>query len=114
MSDSNTLSLAEEQAFQLTQAAIQLDQSRAEGSADPGALTAALENNLTVWVSLRTVVSTESCTITEQAKQNLVRLAQFVADRTLTGEQPMSNETIDTLINVNLQISEGLLEGAKK
>jgi hypothetical protein len=46
-------------------------------------------------------------------KRNLRRLAQFVADKTLAGLESVTNETIDSFININLQISEGLLEGAK-
>ncbi|CAA7621385.1 conserved hypothetical protein [Candidatus Terasakiella magnetica] len=114
MSDQTNISLAEEQAFQLTQAAIQLDNARTEKAGNSSFLTAALNANLEVWIALRTIVTSEGCAITDQAKQNLVRLAQFVADRTLAGTDTVSDETIDTLINVNLQISEGLLEGAKK
>lgn len=114
MSQETSLSLAEEQAFQLSQAAIQLDQTRGERSNQVGPFAAALKNNLDTWVALCTIISHEDCTLSEDVKRNLRRLAQFVADKTLAGLDVITSETIDSFININLQISEGLLEGAKK
>ncbi|OAN48096.1 hypothetical protein A6A04_04885 [Paramagnetospirillum marisnigri] len=113
MSQQTSLSLAEEQAFQLSQAAIQLDQARAEREKNIGPFAAALKANLDTWVALCTIISHDECTLSDDVKRNLRRLAQFVADKTLAGVETISNETIDSFININLQISEGLLEGAK-
>jgi flagellar biosynthesis regulator FlaF len=113
MSNDTNLTVAEEQAFQLSQAAIALDQAKAERS-NLSKLAAALERNLEVWVGLKTIVSTDGCLLPDAVKDNLRRLANFVADRTLQGVENMADTTIDALININLQISEGLLEGAKK
>jgi flagellar biosynthesis regulator FlaF len=113
MSDDTNLSVAEEQAFLLSQAAIALDQAKAERG-DQGKLVAALERNLEVWVALKTIVSSDDCLLSDAVKDNLRRLAAFVADRTLQGVEAIADSTIDALININLQISEGLLEGAKK
>ncbi|MBX9635733.1 MAG: flagellar biosynthesis regulator FlaF [Magnetospirillum sp.] len=106
------LSVAEEQAFQLSQAAILLDQARQDTS-DQGKLAHALENNLEVWVAINTIAKSADCMLPAAAKDNLRRLAEFVADRTLKGAGEVPSNTLDTLININLQISEGLLEGAK-
>jgi flagellar biosynthesis regulator FlaF len=113
MSQQTSLSLAEEQAFQLSQAAIQLDQARAERDKNVGPFAAALKTNLDTWVALCTIISHDDCSLSDDVKRNLRRLAQFVADKTLAGVETISNETIDSFININLQISEGLLEGAK-
>lgn len=113
MSQQTSLSLAEEQAFQLSQAAIQLDQARGERDKNIGPFAAALKGNLDTWVALCTIISHADCTLSDDVKRNLRRLAQFVADKTLAGVDTISNETIDSFININLQISEGLLEGAK-
>jgi flagellar biosynthesis regulator FlaF len=113
MSQQPSLSLAEEQAFQLSQAAILLDQTRSDRETNIGPFAAALKGNLDTWVALCTVISHEDCMLTEDVKRNLRRLAQFVADKTLAGLESVTNETIDSFININLQISEGLLEGAK-
>ena len=113
MSQQPALSLAEEQAFQLSQAAILLDQTRGERKGDLGPFAVALKGNLDTWVALCTVISHEDCCLSEDVKRNLRRLAQFVADKTLAGLESVTEETIDSFITINLQISEGLLEGAK-
>ncbi len=103
--------VAEEQAFQLSQAAIRIDQARMWKDNEPGVLTDALNQNLEVWVALRTIVMRADCTLPQEVKNNLTKLSQFVADKTMReGELP--DTTLDAFININLQISEGLLEGA--
>jgi|TARA_B100001971_G_C17874817_1_gene375114 flagellar biosynthesis regulator FlaF len=106
-------SLAEEQAFQLSQAAIRIDQSRREKSHNPSGLVEALNVNVEIWVALRTIVMREDCGLAAEVKNNLTKLAQFVADRTFADGE-VAETTLDALININLQISEGLLEGAKR
>lgn len=105
--------LAEEQAFQLSQAAIRIDQARRGKAANRGPLVDALNGNVEVWVALRTIVMRGDCTLPDEVKQNLTKLAQFVADRTFADGEIAEN-TLDALININLQISEGLLEGMKR
>lgn len=112
MTQENT-SLAEEQAFQLSQAAILLDEAR-QDRGDLSLLAAALERNLETWVLLKTIVNSPECLLADAVKANLRQLAEFVAERTMQGVSAISADTLDTMINVNLQISEGLLEGAKK
>ncbi|MGE4277988.1 MAG: flagellar biosynthesis regulator FlaF [Magnetospirillum sp.] len=109
MSETTTLSAIEEQAFHLSRAAILLDQAKADRSK----MTEALEVNMAVWVALRTLITSDGCRASSQVVENLLRLANFVAEKTLAGAEAASDATIDALINVNLQISEGLLEGNK-
>lgn len=106
-------SLAEEQAFQLSQAAIRIDQARRARNDNPGALIDALNRNVEIWVALRSIVMRGDCTLGDGVKRNLTKLAQFVADRTFADGEVADN-TLDALININLQISEGLLEGLNK
>ena len=103
-------SVAEEQAFQLSQAAIRIDQARRVKDKNPAALVDALNRNVEIWVALRSIVMREDCMLADEVKQNLTKLAQFVADRTFADGE-IANSTLDALININLQISEGLLEG---
>ncbi len=110
---SNIESVAEEQAFQLSQAAIRIDQARTVKDDDGSALTSALNENLEAWVALRTIVMRADCTLNEEVKNNLVKLSQFVADKTFQDGE-LSESTLDAFININLQISEGLLEGANQ
>lgn len=110
MSDELNLSISEEQAYQLSRAAILLDKAKTE----PATLAEALETNLTVWVALRAIVLRDDCSLSTPVKENLVRLSNFVAEKALGGIEKITEATLDSLININLQISEGLLEGAKK
>ncbi len=109
MTEMEQLSLTEENAFNLSQVAIQLDQSRD----DSNSLAAALERNMEVWVALRILVSRSGETIQQQTRDNLIRLSQFVAETTMKYGAEIPSEVVDTLININLQISEGFLEGGK-
>lgn len=108
------LNLAEEQAFQLSQAAIRLDLARQDRETQPARLLEALGSNLEVWMTLRYIVSRDDCALPDDTKSNLVRLSRFVADRTFVSDGDVADATLDALININLQIAEGLLEGVER
>jgi len=105
------LSLAEEHAFQLSRCAIALDQARQNREKKPAELTSALNENLQVWVAIRTLSMREDSGFSDDVKDNLIKLSKFVAEKVFDSPEGISDQTMDTLINVNLQISEGLLEG---
>ena len=107
------LSAIEEQALVLSQAAIGLDQARA-GKRDPSDLAGALEANVEVWVAIRALVENPTSAIQQNIRDNLLRLSMFVASTTFMHGVDIPDSTLNTLININLQISEGLLEGAKR
>jgi flagellar biosynthesis regulator FlaF len=102
------LSLAEEDALALTQAALEV--SRAHESKDDKRLAAALDRNMQLWVGIRTMVSASNNPLPMAIKDNLVRLASFVAQKTFEMQNGASAKTIEALVNTNLQIAEGLLE----
>ncbi len=108
--------VAEEQAFQLTQAAFALDQARNDGTgaSGPMRMAAALERNMGVWLRFKAIVALESCSLSKEVKDNIDRLANYVADKTLQGMDAINDSTIESFISINLQISEGLLEGSGK
>ena len=108
------MSVAEEGAFQLSQAAVKLDQARSEKDGKPGGLVDALNQNLEVWVAIRSIVMREDCPLSSETKDNLIKLSKFVADKTFAGIDTIADSTLESLININLQISEGLLEGQGK
>jgi len=101
-----TLSSNEEGAFGLSKAAVMLDQARD----DQGRLAVALDNNMEIWVAIRTLVARQDNLLPDETKQNLMKLSQFVTQTTMAQGVEMPHEVIDTFININLQISEGLLE----
>lgn len=105
------LSAVEKDAAALSDAAIRLDQARG----DEKMLVAALDHNLELWVGIRTIVSqwSKHNPLPMEARENLVKLSQYVADTTFAHGKDMSDKTLDSLININLQIAQGLLEGAE-
>ena len=105
--------VAREQAFQLARAAVALDKARHQRDRDPVGLVSALNNNLEVWIALRALVERDDCPLSEQVRENLTRLGNFVAQKTFDSPDGLADASFDTLININLQISEGLLEGLK-
>lgn len=108
MNKEETLSVAEEQAFQLSRCAIAIDQARTS----PSELTAALNANLELWIAIRTMAEHNESNLTPEIRQNLATLSKFVASKVFESSEGLNEETLNTLININLQISEGLLEGA--
>ena len=107
--DHMRLSLLEEDAFALTQAALELSKAQAKG--DVAKLAEALDHNLQLWVGIRTMVAQQENTLPAQVKENLTRLSHFVAQKTFELQDGPKDDTIDALANTNLQIAEGLLEG---
>lgn len=107
------LTLIEEQAYQLARTALAIDGARARHGADSPEARATLQDNLMVWVAIRTVAQRPDCTLMPEAKKNLVDLCNFMADKAFSPDS-LIDKTLDMIININLQISEGLLEGEKR
>ena len=107
------LSPAEQEAMSLTRAAVFLDQARSNGR-DSIRLVEALNNNLEIWVFIRTMAESKNCPLPENVRGNLLQLSNFVAQTTFSQGASISDTSIDCLININLQLSEGLLEGRNK
>jgi flagellar biosynthesis regulator FlaF len=107
------LSAAEQEAMSLTRAAVYLDQARANGR-DSVRLVEALNNNLELWVFIRAMAESKNSILPEPLRGNLLKLSSFVAQTTFSQGANITDSSIDCLININLQLSEGLLEGQKK
>ena len=110
------LSISEEEAFDLSRAAVMLDQAKVmldqakQNRADKAALAAALNYNLELWVAIKGMVERRDNDLPKSVEDDLISVANFVADTTFKSAEGLKDETIDTLIDINLQISEGLLE----
>ena len=110
------LSILEEEVFDLSRAAVMLyqapvmlDQAK-QNRADKAAVAAALNSNLELWVAIQRIVERRDNDLPETVEYNLISLAKFVADTTFKSAEGLKDETIDTLIDINLQISDSLLE----
>mgnify|MGYP001806385814 FL=1 len=101
------LSIWEQDALALSQAALQLDQARA----DPTEMAAALNHNLELWIGIRSLAAAEGGSLPQNVKDNLGQLFHYVAETTLRNGTAIRSDILDGLININLQLSEGLLEG---
>ena len=106
------LSIVERHAFNLAQAGIHLDQARLGGN-DYGVLAQALEHNLQVWMEIGILIKSPESQLEENVRDNILKLRDFISDMTMKHGVDIREKTLNTLININLQISEGLLEGAR-
>ncbi|MBR1778771.1 MAG: hypothetical protein IJ752_09360 [Alphaproteobacteria bacterium] len=102
------LTLPQEDALALLRSATNISQARQ--NQDKAGLTIALDENLQLWTAIQTLVSREDHPLSAKAKENLIKLANFVVAKTLKDGCDAAEETLDTLENMNLQIAEGLLE----
>lgn len=105
--ENRNLSIWEQDALALSQAALQIDQSRSQ----PVELAAALNCNLELWIAIKTLASSDTTSLPQPIRNNLTQLYHYVAETTLRHGTAMRTQEIDSLVNINLQISEGLLEG---
>lgn len=99
----------QEDALALAQSAITLSNARESGEASE--LSAALDANLELWIAIRTLVQRPNNALPQEVRDNLVRLSDYVQGLTVGRREALSDGDLDSLVNINLQISEGLLEG---
>ncbi len=107
-----SLSSFEEDAFALTRAAVAMSEALETG--DQTALAAALDENLNLWTAIKTLVERADCKLPQDIRTNLARLGDYTAKVTFDLSKQRKLEKIEVLVNTNLQIAEGLLEGGAK
>jgi flagellar biosynthesis activator protein FlaF len=107
------LNPAEQKAYALSRAALALDQARQarQSDQDPVTIVEALNHNVELWVGIQSMVKTANGALPEEVKSNLWKLGDFVIGTTFRNGHDIADQALETLININLQISEGLLEG---
>jgi len=102
--------LAREEAFSLLKCAIDL--SNARENQNVSELVSALDNNLKLWVYIKTLADQKESILPQETRSNLIKLADYVSAKTMEVGKDMSNlngKAIDSMIMTNLQISEGLM-----
>ena len=109
MGQSTTLTPIEEQAFQLSRCAILLDLARQNGL-NTGEMTYALDETLQFWVAFKIMAEGGNMPFPQPLKENINKLSDFVTASVFSASEGISDETVWSLININLQISEGLLQ----
>ncbi len=107
-------SLAKEEAFSLLKCAVDLSSARENNNSQD--MITALDNNLQLWVYIKTLAKAKETKLPEETKSNLIKLADYISSKTLEVGKNLNNindKVIDSMINTNLQISEGLISTQK-
>jgi flagellar protein FlaF len=101
---------ARSEAWALLEAARKLNQTK-DGPVDD--FRAALRANWRLWTIFQASVAEPDCNLPMELRSNLLGLANFVDKLTVELLAQAEGKKIDVLINMNRQISEGLMEGAR-
>ena len=107
-------SLAREEAFSLLKCAIDLSSAKENGNTTD--LVNALDNNMKLWVYIKTLASSEKNKLPTETKTELIKLADYVSNKTIEvgkNVNKINDKTLDSMIMTNLQISEGLMSSHK-
>ena len=92
-----------------SQAAYVMDQARQKLN-DKELRERALKYNQMLWSIVQNDVSQPDNALPEELKANLMSLSIYVDKQTTTGLKDPSDELFDSLISINLNIAEGLME----
>lgn len=106
--------LAKEEAFSLLKCAVDLSSARENNNVE--ALVTALDNNLKLWVYIKTLAKSKDNNLPSETKDNLIKLADYVSGKTIEVGRDIDNindKALDSMIMTNLQISEGLISNQK-
>jgi flagellar protein FlaF len=98
------------EAWALLEAARKLNQTKDEPIED---FRAALRANWRLWTIFQASMIEPDCTMPDEIRGNLLGLANFIDKTTVELLAERDAKKIDALVNINRQISEGLLEGAR-
>lgn len=101
---------AVENAISLLENAVML--SSAQESKDAGKLAYAIDSNMKLWTYIKTVAKSKENKFPKEIKDNIVKLADYVTSKSLEVGKNINNydsSVLDSMVNVNLQISEGLV-----
>ena len=101
----------ETEAAVLLKAASRFNQVKVNwGETPPDDLEPALLYNRTIWTIFATSVTSPESELPKEIRQNIANLSIFVFKRTLEIQTLPAPELLDVLININRQISAGLMQ----
>jgi flagellar protein FlaF len=101
---------ARTEAWALLEAARELHQSK-EGPIED--FRAALRKNWRLWTIFQASLSEPDCAVPGPVRRNLLGLSNFIDRQTADLLAVRDAKKVDALVNINRQISEGLLEGQR-
>ena len=111
MSNNDQVRNAEKEAVVLLNQAMAL--AKASTSNSEHEIIQALDSNLKLWVEIETSLKSAKNLLPEDIKSNLMKLSKFVERMILCKGLKMTKTDFDCLVNINMQISEGLVEAVK-
>jgi flagellar biosynthesis activator protein FlaF len=101
---------AKTEAWALLESARLMEEAKTKGSDE---LLAAVRRNWRLWTIFQASLSEAECTVPAELRRNLLALANVIdrqSARLLANPDPAQ---VTPLVNINRQIGEGLLEGAR-
>jgi flagellar protein FlaF len=101
---------ARTEAWALLEAARQLHQTK-DGPVED--FRAALRKNWRLWTIFQASLSEADCQVPMTIRRNLLGLSNFVDRQTAELLAARDEKKVEALVNINRQISEGLLEGQR-
>ena len=108
--ESYTVSMAHQEAYLLAKSG--LDLSEAYKSKNENSIAEALDYNQNLWLMIKALMQSKNSKLPQQTRDNLIKLADYVAGNTVKLGQnlsKMNKKLLDSIININKQIAEGLL-----
>jgi hypothetical protein len=91
----------------LVDAAVLIDRARQEG--EKGFLEQAVDHNRQLWAHIHSLSALPNNPFPKESHSELNRLSDYVWAATKSKGSDISDMVLDTLINIDLQVSEGLL-----
>ena len=107
MNNNDQVKNAEKEAVILLNQAMAL--AKASMSNNEHEIIRALDSNLKLWVEIETSLKSAKNLLPEDIKANLMKLSKFVERMILSKGLKMTKTDFDCLVNINMQISEGLM-----
>jgi flagellar protein FlaF len=101
---------ARTEAWALLEAARELHQTK-DGPIED--FRAALRKNWRLWTIFQASLSEPDCAVPGPVRRNLLGLSNFIDRQTADLLTVRDTKKVDILVNINRQISEGLLEGQR-
>jgi len=108
--ESVNTNMAQQEAYYLAKCG--LDLSEAYKAKDNNKLVEALDVNQKLWVMIKTLMKKGKTKLPQETRDNLMKLADYVAANTIKLGQNLDNidgKLLDSLVNINRHISEGLI-----
>lgn len=104
----NTSSPRELESSLLSRAAGNLQRVKDNWENDPNALRSALKFNRQIWTVLVSSVARDDSPLPTELRQNVANLGVFILGQTVELELNPQQGKLDTLININRELSVGL------